>query len=251
MTKQSVLPKRHSSGFRILPMILTMTGVMMILIPEVENAKDILYQIGEVGTRGSEVLAQSFAATSRSTCAGACLSDGFRRTAIQLEFSCPTCVTPAPSGGTYWEHRCEANAVAVGIASLTSFPDLDYLLCGYMEGLQLDLSGGYTFGAGGTGCSTYDINIAFDSVWSNNQYYDPPSDFRICCRSITTGQKIDLARCIDATETYGYTSGISSPLKMLLCPPHMVAQKTYASSTVDAYVYCCLLYTGTTSSSTV
>ncbi|XP_068234708.1 uncharacterized protein [Palaemon carinicauda] len=280
MTKHRVSPKRHSSGCRILPMILTMTGVMMILIPAVENTKDILYQIGEVGTRGSEVLAQSFAATSRSTCAGACLSaqgcvgfnwmptgtpkcellsslrmvtsstisdiyvtDRFKRTAIKLEYSCPTCMGPQPVAFDYWEHRCEANAVVVGIASLTSFPDLDYLLCGYFEGLRLVLANGFTCADDTRGCNTVSVvEVAFDCLWGNTQYYDPAGSLRYACREIDSGHSIDRSRCINPTETYGLTSGISSHVKMFLCPPHMLAQRLYASASVPAYVICCLFY---------
>ncbi|XP_068234588.1 uncharacterized protein [Palaemon carinicauda] len=280
MNRHSVLPKRHSYGGRILPMILTMTGVMMILIPEVENANGILYQIGEAGTRGSEVLAQSFAATSKSTCAGACLSaqdckgfnwmptetpkcellsslrivasstisdiyvpDRFRRTAIKLEYSCPTCMGPAPTSELTWKHRCEAHGVVVGIASTSSFPDLDYLLCGYLEGMRLDLAIGYSCVDDTRSCNTLSIvDVAFNSIWSDTQYYDPPGSLRYYCRDIVSGQKIDRSRCINPTETYGLTSGISSHVNMFLCPPHMVAQRMYASASVPAFVTCCLLY---------
>ncbi|XP_068234829.1 uncharacterized protein [Palaemon carinicauda] len=277
MTKKRVFSKRHSSGIRILPMILTLTGVTMVFIPEVLNARHILYKIGEEGTRGSEVMRKSLAAENKVFCAAVCSTvngcEGFnwmptqtlkcellsslqivavsttsdlyvpgQVTSSLVLSHCPPCMGLMPSGGDFWEHRCEENAVVTGIASESSFPNFDYLLCGYLGGMEINLNVGYSFAFDMGSCNTLIVpDTVIDCVWSSSQYYDPPNTFKYSCRSILTRQKVDKKRCMNVTEKYGFTSGISTPVQMFLCPPHMVAQRMYGSSLVATYVICCLL----------
>ncbi|XP_066963887.1 uncharacterized protein [Macrobrachium rosenbergii] len=281
MSRHNRLSKRHSSSSRMGPMALILAAlVATLLIPLVENAKEVLYVVGEAGTRGSQVLLAIPGAPSVRVCAATCsaatgclgfnwipgatqncellsslrvvaaftpctlyVPEGLVRSAIKLEYSCPTCMPASPYATDFWEHTCPTNGVVVGIASVTSFPDLDYMLCIQQQGLLIDTSNGYTCADDSRGCNTISAaNIPFNCMWSNSQYYYPSGSKRYVCRKITSTHKIDLTRCKNATETFGYTKGISTPVNMLRCPPHMVAQRLYASTTIPAYVICCLLY---------
>ncbi|XP_064078600.1 uncharacterized protein LOC135196069 [Macrobrachium nipponense] len=77
----------------------------------------------------------------------------FARTAIKLEFSCPTCMGSAPFAGEFWQHSCD-NGVIAGLASVTSFPDLDYMLCIQYQGLLMITNNGFTCLDDTRGCNT-------------------------------------------------------------------------------------------------
>ncbi|XP_068230936.1 uncharacterized protein [Palaemon carinicauda] len=281
MAKDSLLSKKHPSGATFIQMRLTLTVVMVIIvIPMVVNAKEVFYLIGEEGRRGIGVFAVPEVAVSRSSCAGACTTangclgfnwrpeaiakcellsnlqevvpdstcdlyvpDRLTRTAIKLDSSCPSCTTDPPYARDPWEHRCNANDVVIGLATTSTFPYLDYLLCGSLYGLNLTIDDGYTCKDDERGCETLELdNLAIDCIWSDPPNYHPPRSLRFACRTILTGQKVDVHRCVHAVESYGYTNGISGRVEMLLCPPHMVAHRFYASESVPTYVFCCLLY---------
>ncbi|XP_066955699.1 uncharacterized protein [Macrobrachium rosenbergii] len=80
--------------------------------------------------------------------------DALVRTAVKLEYSCPNCMPSAPLAINTWPHRCDPNGVAVGIASATSFPDLDYLLCVQIPNMMVDMGNGYTCADDTRGCET-------------------------------------------------------------------------------------------------
>ncbi|XP_066963886.1 uncharacterized protein [Macrobrachium rosenbergii] len=137
----------HSSGSRTVPVKLTLVGmavIMLLLSSLVESVTEVFYRVGEKQTRGSRVLQVPIVVATRALCAGACAADIQKRTAIKLEFSCPTCIPAPPTGGSFWPHRCDPNDFIVGIASLTAFPDLDYMICTQVPGMSLTLSIGYT-----------------------------------------------------------------------------------------------------------
>ncbi|XP_064078601.1 uncharacterized protein LOC135196070 [Macrobrachium nipponense] len=150
----------------------------------------------------------------------------------------------APSAIYRWSHRCDTNDVTVGIASHTAFPDLDYMLCIQVPGMLMTPTNGYAAKYNARSCNTLGVinSTVIDSLWGNEQYYNPATSLAYPCRIIMSNQKVDLTRCLNATETYRYVSDVRRPLKMLLCPPHMVAQALYATATVRAFVTCCLIY---------
>ncbi|CAL4069016.1 unnamed protein product, partial [Meganyctiphanes norvegica] len=84
------------------------------------------------------------------------------------------------------------------------------------------------------------------ALWSKDRYFADPGGFAYRCREITSTHKIDLDRCVTASEALMTSSVVPSttPLKGLLCPPHMVAVGLYWPSPRPQLpvLTCCLLY---------
>lgn len=67
-----------------------------------------------------------------------------QRTALELTYSCPTCMGSWPAGKSDWKMDCSPpdGSVAVGVAASSSLSDLDYLICTAPPGLLIDLNDG-------------------------------------------------------------------------------------------------------------
>ncbi|XP_066963252.1 uncharacterized protein [Macrobrachium rosenbergii] len=166
-------------------------------------------------------------------------------TAVKLRHESPnTYETPPDATMPTWTHSCFKNGVAVGLAFLTALKDLDFLLCVKFPGMEIgyDRLEGFTVVDGSRDCK-YSQNHLVEAVWSSDEKYNHPGQFRYVCRKILTpGMNVDHDRCTYAQNSVGLVPKESGQYKILRCPPHMAAVGITILQYGNARVYCCLLY---------
>ncbi|XP_071518365.1 uncharacterized protein [Panulirus ornatus] len=166
-----------------------------------------------------------------------------RRASIQLHFSCHDCHGPRPNGVDVWEMKCpRPGGVVVGVAASVTLIDLDYLMCAYLTNLGIDYTGGCVH-SDGNSCNSLGPFV-MTSVWANNQDFRSPSSFAYQGRLITSGEKLDMGRCMTPKEDVGSVVGVSgNHFHRLLCPPHMVGVTlAWLDPTSAPLLNCCLVY---------
>ncbi|XP_064085308.1 uncharacterized protein LOC135200628 [Macrobrachium nipponense] len=152
---------------------------------------------------------------------------------------------PPDATTPYWTHSCYRNGVVVGVASLTDLTDLDFLLCMNFRGMVIgyDSLEGFTVVDGSRNCTYFSQNHLVEAVWSKDEKYSDPSEFRYVCRKILTpGMDVDHDRCTDAQKSVGLVPKESGQYQILRCPPHMAAVSIQRLYNGSARVLCCLIY---------
>ncbi|CAL4217400.1 unnamed protein product, partial [Meganyctiphanes norvegica] len=110
-------------------------------------------------------------------------------TSKELDYGCDSCVPQSSPCGKncQWDMTCEdGKGVLMGVATRTSWDDMDYMICTNPQDLAIDTSDGAAI-ADERICSNV-INqrpFPITALWSNDRNFTDPDDFAYRCREIT------------------------------------------------------------------